>query len=89
MPLSCVFGLWPRFAFLFFSPPAHRARYHTAPGSKRLRRASEVSAAEKGDLSRPLSSIPELGVFAQQRFKLMVVVTNPAALDAVARVRGG
>ena len=62
------------------------ARYHSAPGHKRLRRASEVSAAEKGDLARPLSSIPDLGAFAQQRLKLLVVLTNPAALDSVARV---
>ena len=87
-PHILSFASRPRCALLFFSAHARRARYHTAPGSKRLRRASEVSAAEKGDLSRPLSSIPELGVFAQQRLKLMVVLTNPAALDAVARVRG-
>lgn len=80
-----LFRLCPRHAF-FFSLPTY-TRYHAAPGSKRLRRASEVSAAEKGDLARPLSSIPELGAFAQQRLKLMVVLTNPAALDAAARVR--
>lgn len=41
----------------------------------------------KNSLSRALSSIPELGTFAQERLTLMVLITNPAALDAVTRVR--
>lgn len=66
-----------------------RCRYHTVPGRKRRRRASEESAAKKNSLSRALSSIPELGAFARERLTLMVLVTNPAALDAVTRVSGG
>ena len=42
-----------------------------------------------GDLSRPLTSIPDIGEFAQNRLKLMVMVSNPAALGAVARVSFG
>lgn len=42
----------------------------------------------KNSLSRALSSIPELGEFAQERLTLMVLITNPAALDAVTRVGG-
>lgn len=42
----------------------------------------------KNSLSRALSSIPELGAFAQERLTLLVLITNPAALDAVTRVGG-
>ena len=42
----------------------------------------------KNSLSRALPSIPELGAFAQERLTLMVLITNPAALDAVTRVSG-
>ena len=42
-----------------------------------------------GDLSRPLTSISDIGEFAQNRLKLLVMVSNPAALGAVARVSFG
>ncbi|CAN0108503.1 unnamed protein product, partial [Hapterophycus canaliculatus] len=61
-------------------------RYHTLPGRKRRRRASEESAASRNSLSRSLSSIPEIGAFAQERLTLMVLITNPSALDAVTRI---
>lgn len=59
-------------------------RYHTLPGLRAKRRVFEEAA---GDLSRPLASIPDIGVFALDRLKLLVMVSNPSALGAVARVR--
>lgn len=35
---------------------------------------------------RSLASIPDLGVFAQQRLKLLMLVSNSTGLDAVTRV---
>lgn len=63
-----------------------RGRYHTLPVSKFSRRAKAKKRDEKGDLSRSLHSIPHLGLFAQERLKLLVLVSNPAGLDTVTRV---
>eukprot|EP00752_Nemacystus_decipiens_P004580 g4180.t1 len=86
MAIMVVMALVTTFLTAPLSSFVYPLKYHTVPGRKRRRRVSEESAALKNSLSRPLSSIPELGAFAQERLALMVLITNPAALDAVTRI---
>ncbi|CAM9450601.1 unnamed protein product, partial [Ectocarpus sp. 12 AP-2014] len=86
MAIMVVMALVTTFLTAPLSSFVYPLKYHTVPGRKRRRRASEESAATKNSLSRRLSSIPELGEFAQERLTLMVLVANPAALDAVTRI---
>ncbi|CAM9920533.1 unnamed protein product, partial [Ectocarpus fasciculatus] len=86
MAIMVVMALVTTFLTAPLSSVVYPLKYHTVPGRKRRRRASEESAATKNSLSRRLSSIPELGEFAQDRLTLMVLVANPAALDAVTRI---
>ncbi|CAM9690702.1 unnamed protein product, partial [Scytosiphon promiscuus] len=86
MAIMVVMALVTTFLTAPLSSMIYPPKYHTLPGRKRRRRASEESAASKHSLSRALSSIPEIGTFAQKRLKLMVLITNPSALDAVTRI---
>ncbi|CAN0374897.1 unnamed protein product [Pylaiella littoralis] len=86
MAIMVVMALVTTFLTAPLSSFVYPLKYHTVPGRKRRRRISEESAATRHSLSRALSSIPELGEFAQARLKLMVIITNPTALDAVTRI---